>query len=132
MKDFDLEMCQIAAIHLKKLSSVCLSIELRKCEKFHVGNSIECMQAFINNGKLRSATFKISSGDADFERVKLWRQMLMQRSEVKKWSKVTRVRCEVSLFVSTDTVDEDMSEDEEMCYLTNLFLLVHFLGYLGI
>jgi len=97
VRDFDLETCQKAAIYLRNLSSVRLSTFVEEGQDFDVQNAVECMRAFINNGKLRSATFKIFSKDEHFERGKPWRQKLMHHLEVKKWSKVTRVRCELCL-----------------------------------
>jgi len=84
-------------MYLKKLWSVHLSTLIKQGQEFDVDNAVKCMQAFINNGKLRSASFTISTDDTDFEDVKLWRQKLLQHPEVKKWSKVIRVRCEVYL-----------------------------------
>jgi len=90
-----LETCQKAAMRLKKLSSVCLESKPGKGHEFDVEGVVECMRLFINNGKLRSVSFKIDTDDTGFENAQLWRQKLMQHPEVKKWSKVTRVRCEM-------------------------------------
>jgi len=113
MKDFDLETCQKAATCLEKLSSVCLKTELKRGQDFDVENAVQCMLAFLSTGKLRSATFQIASEDPDYERVKFWRPMLLQHPKVKKWSKVTRVRCELSLFVSLETFILQLSCEDE-------------------
>jgi len=99
VKDFDWETCQKAAMFLKKLSSVRLStMVMGDQEEFDFENAVKCLQAFVNNGKLRSASFKITKAGARFEDAKLWRQKLMQHPQVKKWSKVTRVRCNEQCF----------------------------------
>jgi len=86
-------------MRLKNVSSVCLNTMLQEDQQFDVENAVECLKAFVSNGKLTRATFKIFSKGEDFERGKRWRQRLMHHLEVHKWSKVTRVRCELYLFV---------------------------------
>jgi len=82
-------------MRLKKLSSACLESKPGKGQEFDVEDVVECMRSFINNGNLRSASFKIDTDDTGFENAQLLRQKLMQHPEVKKWSKVIRVRCEL-------------------------------------
>jgi len=92
---FDLETCQKAAIYLKKLTSVRLRTLVNEGQEFDVENAVECLKAFINNGKLRWVSFKISTENTSFEDAQLWRQKLMQHPDIKKWSKVIRIRCEL-------------------------------------
>jgi len=75
--------------------------------------AVTCLQLFIKYAKLRSATFKISSENANFEIPKLWRQKLLHNLKIKEWSKVTRVRCELSLFVSFDTIFNELLHRNE-------------------
>jgi len=93
VENFDLEKCEKAATYLKNLTSVRLSTV--KNQEFDVENAVGCMQAFVDNGKLRSASFRIDTRCASRENSKLWRRQLMRHSTVVIWSKVTRVRCEL-------------------------------------
>jgi len=97
VNNFELETCQKAATYLKKLSSVRFSSVVKQGQDFDVENAVQCMLAFLNTGKLRSVSLKISAEGTDFKMPQLWRENLRQHPEVKKWSKVTRIRCELSL-----------------------------------
>jgi len=87
VKDFDLETCKKAAMYLKKLSWVRLSTLVKQGQEFDVENAVKCMQAFINNGKLRSVSFKISTEDSGVEDTKRWRQKRLQHPEIKNGQK---------------------------------------------
>jgi len=61
----------------------------------HIETAVQFTQMFMSRGKLRSATFAFSG--LNLEHLKLGRQKLLHHQDVKLWSKVTRVRCEIFL-----------------------------------
>jgi len=93
MKGTDWRPFQKAVSGFTNVSTVRLESDLDEYQRRPVKNAVQFMQAFISGGKLRSATFAFSG--SDLEKLKLLRQNLMQHPDVKSWSKVTRVRCEI-------------------------------------
>jgi len=95
----DSDMCQLAAMCLKNLSSIRFSSSHSQAREFDVENAVKCLEGLTSNGKLRSVSFEISTSEADLGSARITSQKLLLHPSVKNWSKVIRVRCDLKLVV---------------------------------
>jgi len=93
LRGTDWRSFQKVVSHFSNVSAIRLETDLDEHHARRVKTIVQCIHAFISGGKLRSAT--VSFSGKNLEQLKLWRQKLLQHPDVKIWSKVTRVRCEI-------------------------------------